>query len=73
MLGIQNFNQAKRIQKAKWIQKNLDHKNKGKWKLFLNFFLAEHSAKVIFSGNLKIDDIPFLQLEDPFCKELVEI
>ena len=35
MLDIQSFNQAL---KAKWIQKYLDQKNKGKWKLFLNFF-----------------------------------
>ena len=41
--------------------------------MFLNFFLAEHNAKLTFTGNLKIDDIPFLQLEDPFSKELIEI
>ena len=70
MLDIQSFNQAL---KAKWIQKYLDQKNKGKWKLFLNFFLAEHNAELIFTGNLKIDDIPFLQLEDPFSKELIAI
>ena len=37
MLDIQSFNQAL---KAKWIQKYLDQKNKGKWKLFLNFFFS---------------------------------
>ena len=36
ILDIQIFNCAL---KAKWIQKYLDSSNKGKWRLFLDFFL----------------------------------
>ena len=41
MLDIQIFNRAL---KAKWIQKYLDPSNKGKWKFFLDFFLAKYNA-----------------------------
>ena len=41
--------------------------------IVFKLFLAEHNAELIFTGNLKIDDIPFLQLEDPFSKELIAI
>ena len=48
MLDIVSFNNAL---KAKWVQRLLDPNNKGKWKLFLDYFLGNHVATVLFSGN----------------------
>ena len=69
MLDIQSFNYAL---KAKWVQKYMDPNNKGKWKLFLDFFLGNHDPKLLFTGNLKLDDVTFLQIKDPFYKEVAE-
>ena len=71
MLDIQTFNRAL---KAKWIQKYLDSSNKGKWKLFLDFFLAKYNANlVLITGNLNVADAASLEIDDPFTKELIEI
>ena len=70
MLDIQIFNRAL---KAKWIQKNLDSSNKGKWKLFLDFFLAKYNATLLITGNLNVNDAAALEIDDPFTKELIEI
>ena len=48
MLDIQSFNNAV---KAKWVQRYLDPNNKGKWKLFTDFFLGNHHATALFSGK----------------------
>ena len=69
MLDIQSFNNAV---KAKWVQRYLDPNNKGKWKLFTDFFLGNHHATALFLGNLKPEDVATLTIEDPFTKELVE-
>ena len=69
MLDIQSFNNAL---KAKWVQRYLDPNNKGKWKLLLDFFLHNHAATALFSGNLKPEDVATLEIEDPFTKELIE-
>ena len=70
MLDIVSFNNAL---KAKWVQRLLDPNNKGKWKLFLDFSLGNHVATVLFSGNLKVEDVASLDIDDPFTKELIEI
>ena len=70
MLDIQIFNRAL---KAKWIQKYLDSSNKGKWKLFLDFFLAKYNATLLITGNLNVNDAAALEIDDPFTKELIEI
>jgi len=70
MLDIQTFNRA---QKAKWIQKYLDSSNKGKWKLFLDFFHAKYNATLLFTGNLNVNDAASLEIDNPFTKELIEI
>ena len=69
MLDIQSFNYAL---KAKWVQKYMDPNNKGKWKLFLDFFLGKHDHKLLFTGNLKLDDVTVLQIKDAFHKEVAE-
>ena len=48
MLDIQTFNHAL---KAKWVQKYLDDNNRGKWKLFFDYFLAQHNAKLLMTGK----------------------
>ena len=58
MLDIQIFNRAL---KAKWIQKFLDPSKKGKWKLFLDFFLAKYNAHLLITGNLNFNDAASLE------------
>ena len=70
MLDIQVFNLAL---KAKWVQKYLDSSNKGKWKLFLDFFLAKCNINLLITGNLNVNDAASLEIDDLFTKELVEI
>ena len=70
MLDIQTFNRAL---KAKWIQKYLDSRNKGKWKLFVDFFLAKYNANLLITGNLNVADAASLEIDDPVTKELIEI
>ena len=52
------------IMKAKWVEKYMDPNNKGRWKLFLDFFLGKHDSKLLFTGNLKLDDVTFLQIKE---------
>ena len=42
--------------KTKWIQGYLDPYNRGKQKLFVEFFLMGHDIKLHFQGNLNSDD-----------------
>ena len=70
MLDIQIFNRAL---KATWIQKYLHSSNKGKWKLFLDFFLGKYNANLLITGNLNVNDAASLEIDDPFTKELVKI
>ena len=69
MLHIQSFN---RTLKAKWIRRYLDPNNKGKWKLFLDFFPTSHDVNLLLQGNLNLDDVASLGIEEPFTKELIE-
>jgi len=62
MLAIQIFNRAL---KAKWIQKYLHSSNKGKWKLFLDFFHAKYSANLLITGNLNVNNSASLEIDDP--------
>ena len=70
MLDIQTFNCAL---KAKWVQKYLDDNNRGKWKLFFNYFLAKHNGKLLMTGNIKPTDVASLNIQDPFTNKIVEI
>ena len=70
MLDIQTFNHAL---KAKWIQKYLDDNNRGKWKLFFDYFLSQHNGKLLMTGNIKPTDVASLNIQDPFTNEIVEI
>jgi len=47
--------------------------NKGKWKLFLDFFLAKYNANLLITGNLNVTDVASLEIDDPFAKGLIEI
>ena len=67
MLDI--FNHALEV---KWIQKYLDSSDKGKWKLFLDFFLAKYNAKLLITGNLNVNDAASLEIDDPFNKEMMK-
>ena len=60
MLDIQSFNNAV---KTKWVQRYLDPNNKGKWKLFTDFFLENHHATALFLGNLKPEDVATLETQ----------
>ena len=70
MLDIQTFNHAL---KAKWVQKYLDDNNRGKWKLFFDYFLAQHNGKLLMTGNIKPTDVASLNIQDSFTNEIVEI
>ena len=51
----------------------LNSSSKGKWKLFLDFFLAKYNANLLITGNLNVNDAASLEIDDPFTKELIEI
>ena len=40
---------------SKWIQRYLDPYNRGKQKLFVEFFLTGHDIKLLLQGNLNSD------------------
>ena len=70
MLDIQSFNNAV---KAKWVQRYLDPNNKREMEIVYGFFfLGNHHATALYSGNLKPEDVGSLEIEDSFTKELVE-
>ena len=57
---------------AKWIQKYLDFNNKGKWKLFIDFFLKRYDVNVLIMGNLNERDAASLEIEGrPLCQRTV--
>lgn len=53
MLDLQSFNPTL---KAKWVQRHLDPYNRGKQKLFVEFFLMGHDIKLLLCGSLNSDD-----------------
>ena len=66
MLDIKTFNGSL---KSIWIKKYLDIKNTGKWKLVFDFYLAKHSGKKLFAGNLNLEDVRYLNIKEDFLKE----
>ena len=69
MIDIQSYNQSL---KMKWVKCYLDNDNQAKWKSFFNYYLERHSGNLEFSSNLKRQDVPLLNLTDPFLTEIVE-
>ena len=69
MIDIQSFNQSL---KMKWIKGYLDDDYQAKWKSFFNYYLERHGGNLVFSSNLKRQDVPLLNLTDPFLTEIVE-
>ena len=69
MIDIQSFNKSL---KMKWVQGYLNDDNYGKWKLFLDFHLRRCGGKLVFLSNLKPQDVPQLNLRDPFLREIIE-
>ena len=69
MIDIQSFNKSL---KMKWVQGYLNNVNHGKWKLFLDFHLQRYGGKEVFLSNLKPQDVPQLNLRDPFLREILE-
>ena len=69
MIDIQSFNQSL---KMKWIKGYLGDDNQAKWKSFFNYYLEKHGGNLVFSSNLKRQDVPMLNLTDPFLTEIIE-
>ena len=69
MIHIQSFNESL---KMKWIQGYLNNDNQGKWKLFIDYSLHKYGGKIVFLSNLKQKDVPLLNLNDPFLREIIE-
>jgi len=69
MLDIQSFNNSL---KMKRVQGYLNDANHGKWKLFLDFHLQKKLGKVVLLSNLKQQNVPQLNLRDPFLREIKE-
>ena len=59
MIAIQSFNQSL---KMKWVKGD---DNQAKWKSFFNYYLERHGGNLVFSSNLKRQDVPLLNLTDP--------
>ena len=58
--------------KIKWVQNYLNTDNKGKWKSVFDYYLKKHGRKLLFQGNLKKQDIPLLDIRQPFSREIAE-
>ena len=69
MIGIHSFNASLKI---KWVQSYLNTDNKGKWKSVFDYYLRKHGGKLLFQGNLKKQDIPLLDIREPFLREIAE-
>ena len=71
MIDIFSFNKSLKVT---WIKKYLDNSNNGKWKLFLDTALQNHSGKNILSSNLNVrDTLDLTKVSDDFLRELLEI
>ena len=60
MIDIRNFNTSLKVN---WTQGYLDSDNKGKWKVFFDYYLE---------SNLQERDAKQLVIQDPFVKEVIE-
>ena len=69
MIDIQSFNKSL---KMKWVKGYLNNDNHGKWKLCLDYHLQKYGGKVVFLSNFKPQDVPQLNLRDPFLGEMLE-
>ena len=65
MIDIQSFSKSL---KKKWVQGYLNDDNHGKWKLLVDFHLQKCGGKLVFLSNLKPQDVPQLNIRDPFLK-----
>ena len=71
MLNLKFFS---RSLKFTWIQKYLNDESHEKWKVFAdNYYLKQLGGKLIFSCNLRKDDISHINISNEFLKELLEI
>jgi len=69
MIDIQSFNQSLKMKRIKGY---LDDDNQAKWKSFFNYYLERYVGNLVFSSNLKRQDVPLLNLTDPFLTEIIE-
>ena len=68
MIDIFSFNKSLKVA---WIKKYLDNSNNGKWKLFLDMALQNHSGKNILSSNLNVrDTLDLTKVSNDFFREL---
>ena len=71
MIDIESFNKSL---KSSWIKKYLDPEYSSSWKSFFDLELQSHRGKTIFLGNLtRKDACCFIEVSDPFIKEILEI
>ena len=72
MIDIESFNKSL---KSSWIKKYLDPENSSSCNFFLfDLELHSHGGKTIFLGNLtRKDACCFIEVSDPFIKEILEI
>ena len=56
----------------KWVQGYLNKVNHGKWELSSDFHLQKYGEKVVFLSNFKPQDVPQLNLRDPYLREILE-
>ena len=69
MIDIYSFNASLKI---KWVQNYLNTDNKGKWKSVFDYYIKKHGWKLLFQGNLKKQDIPLLDIREPFLREIAK-
>ena len=69
MIDIRNFNTSLKV---KWLQGYLDSDNKGKWKVFFDYYLERYGGKLLILSNLQQRDAKQLVIQDPFVKEVIE-
>ena len=69
MIDIRNFNTSFKV---KWLQGYLDSDNKGKWKVFFDYYLEKYDGKLLILSNLQQRDAKQLVIQDPFVKEVIE-
>ena len=69
MIDIQSFSA---LLKMKWVQNYLSTENKGKWKVFIDYYLERYGGKLLLSCNLNQKDASRLKIKDPFLKENLE-
>ena len=69
MIDVKSF---KASLKMKWVQSYLNTENKGKWKVFFDYYLEKCGGKLVFLCKFKQKDASHLKIRDLFLKEIVE-